>query len=110
MKKLKSPSVPKTELGDKLEALALSLAQELTTGREVTVDGKTETVLPKLEERIGGFKALTSYYAAIHRLPQGDDDGKGKFGGYKKSLESLGGGSGRSNGAAHGASDDSLPF
>lgn len=80
----------KSALGDKLEALAVALADELKSPGT------------PIDERIGGFKALTAYYAMINRLPPPKDEGKGGFGGYKESLDAVTG-AGRERAAANGA-------
>jgi len=78
-----------TALGDTLEELAFSIADELKNGREAIVDGKPERVMPHLDDRISGFKVLASYWAVTQKLPPPDDEEKGAFGGYKDTIRDL---------------------
>lgn len=99
----KKPVALPTSLGPELEKLAIAITQELSLGREVQVDGKPELVLPHLDERIAGFRALTAYYAMINKLPPPPDDSKGGFGGYKNAIRDLGGSAARTADRSNGA-------
>lgn len=75
MKKPPARVAAPSTLGSKLEELALALAVELKS---------TET---PMDEKIGGFKALTAYYAMINKLPPPPDDTKGGFSGWSDKLK-----------------------
>ena len=77
-------------LKDKLSEMAIALADEA-----MTKTGEDEV---PLDQRIACFRALSAYYAMINRINPADEP-QGAYDGYRKTIESAGGGRTARNGA-----------